>query len=105
MTVSIGPVADPPGAEPLFNEDVQAAQLLRRLGDHAVHLLLAGDIGREGNDAPVRIDRAGASKFPESLNFRNSEVRAPQSEVTKRSFRNHRAWYYPEFDEGFESAR
>ena len=42
MTVSIGPVAvgEPP---------------LRRLGDHAVHLLFAGDIGCEGNDAPVRL--------------------------------------------------
>ena len=37
------------------NEDVQGAQLLCRLGDHSVHLLLAGDIGREGNDAPVRL--------------------------------------------------
>jgi hypothetical protein len=27
----------------------------RRLSDHAVHLLLAGDIGCEGNDAPVRL--------------------------------------------------
>jgi hypothetical protein len=27
---------------------VQAAELPRRLGDHAVHLLLAGDIGCEG---------------------------------------------------------
>ena len=25
--------------------------LIRRLGDHAVHLLLAGDVGCEGNDA------------------------------------------------------
>ena len=41
---------------PAVNEDVQAAQLLRRLGDHAVHLLLPGDIGCEGNDAPVRLD-------------------------------------------------
>src|SRR5206468_316236 len=40
---------------PAVNQDVQAAQLLRRLGDHAVHLLLAGDIGCEGNDAPVRL--------------------------------------------------
>jgi hypothetical protein len=39
---------------------VQAAQLLCRLGDHAVHLLLAGDIGCEGNDAPVRL----ASQLP-----------------------------------------
>src|SRR5262249_7741386 len=38
---------------PAVDQDVQAAQLLRRLGDHAVHLLLAGDIGRQRNDAPV----------------------------------------------------
>src|SRR6266404_9276876 len=58
-TVSIGPVAvaEPPGADPLLTRNVQTAQLLCRLGDHAVHLLLAGDIGCEGNDAPVRRGR------------------------------------------------
>ena len=40
---------------PAVHQDVQAAQLLCRLGDHAVHLLLAGDIGCEGYDAPVRL--------------------------------------------------
>jgi hypothetical protein len=39
---------------PAVDQDVQAPQLLRRLGDHAVHLLRAGDIGGEGKDAPVR---------------------------------------------------
>src|SRR5277367_703872 len=33
---------------------MQAAELLGGLGDHPVHLLLAGDIGRERKDAPVR---------------------------------------------------
>src|SRR5271166_2889532 len=44
-----------PWRGPAVDQDVQAAQLLRRLGDHAVHLLLAGDIGCEGNNAPVRL--------------------------------------------------
>ena len=46
-----------PGRRPAVNQDVEAAQLLCRLGDHAVDLLLAGDIGCEGNDAPVRLGR------------------------------------------------
>ena len=55
MTVSIGPVAvvEPPGAGPAVDQDVHATQLLRRIGDHAVHLFLAGDIGCERHDAPV----------------------------------------------------
>src|SRR5215472_16326303 len=36
------------------DQDVQTAQLMRRLGDYALHLFLAGDIGGEGQDAPVR---------------------------------------------------
>jgi hypothetical protein len=42
---------------PAVDQDVQATQLPRRLGDHALHLLLAGDIGGEGQDAPVRRGR------------------------------------------------
>ena len=48
------------GRGPAVDQDVQAAQLRCRLGDHAVDLLLAGDIGRERNDAPVRL----GSQFP-----------------------------------------
>jgi hypothetical protein len=44
-----------PWRGPAVNQDVQATQLLCRLGDHAVHLLLAGDIGCKRNDAPVRL--------------------------------------------------
>jgi len=39
---------------PAVDQDVQATQLLCRIGDHAVHLLLAGDVGWQRNDAPVR---------------------------------------------------
>src|SRR5262249_29788533 len=39
---------------PAVDQDVQTAELMRRLGDYALHLLLAGDIGGEGQDAPVR---------------------------------------------------
>ena len=46
-----------PWRGPAVDQDVHAAQLLRRLGDHAVHLLLAGDIGGKGDDAPVRLGR------------------------------------------------
>src|SRR5438105_11749937 len=58
-TVSIGPVAvaDPPRRGSAVDQDVQTTQLLCRLGDHAVHLLVAGDIGCKGNDAPVRLGR------------------------------------------------
>jgi len=45
---------------PAVDQDVQATQLLCRLGDDAVDLLLAGYIGCEGNDAPVRL----GSQFP-----------------------------------------
>src|ERR1041385_4512774 len=44
-----------PWRGPAVHQDMQAAQLLRRLSDHAVYLLPAGDIGREGEDAPVRL--------------------------------------------------
>jgi hypothetical protein len=56
-TVSIGPVAvaEPPGADPLLTRMCRPPSWLCRLGDHAVHLLLAGDIGRERKDAPVRL--------------------------------------------------
>jgi hypothetical protein len=46
---------------------VHAAQLLRRLGDHAVHLLLAGDISREGKDVPVRLSSKFACRRLQSL--------------------------------------
>src|SRR5262245_23285652 len=41
---------------------MHAAQLLRRLVDHAVNLLLAGDIGGERDNAPVRL----AGQLPRS---------------------------------------
>ena len=46
---------------------MHAAELLCRLGDHAVHLLLAGDIGREGKDAPVRFGSQLPRRRLESL--------------------------------------
>ena len=45
---------------PAVDQDVQTAQLLRRLGDHALDLLPAGNVGNERKDAPVRC----ASQFP-----------------------------------------
>jgi hypothetical protein len=57
-----------PWRGPAVNQDVQAAQLLRRLGDHAVHLLLAVDIGCEGNAmrrfVSAASSRAVASRSP-----------------------------------------
>src|ERR1043166_3494363 len=58
-TVSIGPVAvaEPPGADPLLTKMCSPPQLPRRLGDRALHLFPAGDIGGKRDDAPVRLMR------------------------------------------------
>src|SRR6516225_9363885 len=45
---------------PAVDQDVQTTQLPRRLGNHALHLLLAGNVGGKRKDAPVR----GTSQLP-----------------------------------------
>src|SRR5438477_12960871 len=57
MTVSIGPVAvaEPPGADPLLTRMCRPPSCCAASATMRSTLLLAGDIGWEGNDAPVRL--------------------------------------------------
>ena len=55
----MGPVAvaEPPGGEPLLTRMCSPPELRGRLGHHRVDLRLAGDVGRQRNDAPPGLGR------------------------------------------------